>query len=96
MVEKKSVQEILTTVIDPEIMMDIWSMGLVYDIKITGKKKNDVHILMTLTTPMCPYGPMLIEEVKQKVGTIAENVEVELTFDPPWKPSDDLRMQFGV
>jgi len=82
----------LRTVIDPELGMDIWSMGLVYEIIINQK----IHIKMTLTTPLCPYGPALIEEVEQKLKPLGLPVEVELVFEPPWEPSEDMRMEWGV
>ena len=53
---------------------------------------------MTLTTPMCPYGPMLIEEIRARVRDLkgVREVEVEVTFDPPWQPSEQLRATLGV
>ncbi|HLC19867.1 MAG TPA: metal-sulfur cluster assembly factor [Candidatus Nanoarchaeia archaeon] len=95
MIDKEHVIETLKQVYDPEIQVDVWTLGLIYDIKIIEKK---VHILMTFTTPMCPYGPMLLEEIKARVkeDTDAEEVEIEVTFEPPWQPSEDLRMMLGV
>jgi len=85
----------LKQVYDPEIQVDVWTLGLIYDIKVKEKK---IHILMTFTTPMCPYGPMLLEEIKSRVkeDTDAEEVEIDVTFEPPWQPSEDLRMMLGV
>ncbi|MBI2580069.1 MAG: metal-sulfur cluster assembly factor [Candidatus Aenigmarchaeota archaeon] len=89
------VRNALKTVEDPEIHMDIITLELVYDIQV-----NDgvVYIKMTLTTPACPYGPQLLEEVKQKVRALegVKDVELELTFVPPWQPSEELRAMFGV
>lgn len=95
MVEKETIIETLKTVLDPEILMDVWSIGLVYNIAING---NIVDITMTLTSPMCPYGPQLLGEVEHKVKNIAgvENAKVNLTFEPPWEPSEDLKMQLGL
>ena len=94
MITKEQVIESLKQVYDPEIQVDVWTMGLIYDIKI---EKNEVHIIMTLTTPMCPYGPMLLEEIKARIkeDTSAE-VQIDVTFDPPWQPSEELRMMLGV
>ncbi len=92
---KEHIIETLKQVYDPEIQVDVWTMGLIYDIKIDNKK---VHIIMTLTTPMCPYGPMLLEEVKARIkeDTDAEDVQIDITFEPPWQPSEELRMMLGV
>ena len=92
---KDQIIEILKTVYDPEIQCDIWSLGLVYNIEIEGSK---VKILMTFTTPMCPYGPMLVEEIKAKVSEIngVKEVDVDVVFDPPWQPSEQLRATLGV
>ncbi|MBS3117954.1 metal-sulfur cluster assembly factor [Candidatus Woesearchaeota archaeon] len=92
---KQQVVEVLKTCLDPEIGIDIWTLELIYDIKLDGKK---VHVKMTFTSPMCPYGPVLVEEVKRKVGELdgVENVDVEVVFDPPWEPSDELKATLGI
>ncbi len=96
MTTQKQIVEILKTVDDPELDIDVWSLGLIYEITI---KKDKVDILMTFTTPMCPYGPMLMDMIKDaitsKIKSI-KNVEIEITFDPPWEPSKELRAMFGV
>jgi len=96
MVTKEDIIEVLKTVEDPELFMDVWSLGLIYEINVS---KTKVDILMTFTTPMCPYGPMLLDmiedAIKEKYSSIKE-VKVEVTFDPPWEPSDELRAMFGV
>jgi metal-sulfur cluster biosynthetic enzyme len=85
----------LRTVEDPELFLDIWFLGLIYNISINEKK---VEIEMTLTSPMCPIGPMLMEEVKQKVKALpdVEEVEVKLTFNPPWEPPEDVKAMLGL
>ena len=95
MTTKEDVIEELKKVNDPEIGIDVYTLELIYDVKLEGGK---VKILMTLTTPMCPYGPMLIEEIKAKVRDLknVEEVDVEVTFDPPWQPSEQLRATLGV
>jgi len=86
----------LKTCFDPEIQIDVWTLGLVYDINI--KKNKDVDIVMTFTTPMCPYGPVLLDDVYKKVSSIKGigKVKIDLTFDPMWKPSDELRAMLGL
>lgn len=91
--DKEKAIEILKTVNDPEIQIDVWTMGLIRKLDI---KKNRVYILMTLTTPMCPYGEILIEEIRRKLNQIFKEVDIELTFDPPWEPSEELRSMLGV
>ena len=95
MATKEDVIEELKKVNDPEIGIDVYTLELIYDVKLEGGK---VKILMTLTTPMCPYGPMLIEEIKARVRDLknVEEVDVEVTFDPPWQPSEQLRATLGV
>ena len=66
---KQQVVEVLKTCLDPEIGIDIWTLELIYDIKLDRKK---VHVKMTFTSPMCPYGPVLVEEVKRKVGELMQ------------------------
>ena len=95
MATKEDVIEVLKKVKDPEIMIDIWTLELIYDVKVENDKAS---IKMTFTTPMCPYGPQLLAEVKTKVSEIQgiKEADVEVTFDPPWKPSEELRATLGV
>ena len=92
---KEDVFGILKKINDPEIGIDVYTLELIYDVKVNDDK---VKILMTLTTPMCPYGPMLIDEIKSRVSEIKgiKEVDVEVTFDPPWQPSEQLRATLGV
>ena len=95
MVSREQVIEVLQSVEDPEIFMDIWFLGLVYDVRIAASR---VSIDMTLTTPMCPAGPAMIDEVKEKVGALegVESVDVKLVFSPPWQPSDEVKAALGL
>ncbi len=95
MVTIEDVKNTLKTVEDPELHMDIITLELIYEIRVNG---GNVHIKMTLTTPACPYGPQLMEEVKNKVRSMegVKGVELELSFVPPWQPSEELRAMFGV
>jgi len=88
--------ESLKKVFDPEINIDVWALGLIYDLKT--ETDGIVKIKMTLTTPMCPYGPALIENVKSEVKKLegVKDVEVEVVFEPPWQPSEELKMQLGM
>ena len=93
---KEQIIEVLKKVNDPELNIDVWTLGLIYNIDI--KENNDLNIKMTFTTPMCPYGPWLVEDIKKKLLEIKEanSVNVEITFNPPWQPSEELRAMLGV
>lgn len=81
---KQQVEDKLLDVMDPELNMSIVDLGLVYEVTVTGEK---VHILMTLTTLGCPLFDTIQEEIESKleqIGVQAENIEIKLTFDPPW------------
>ena len=88
MIEKKQIIEKIKTCFDPEIPIDLWNLGLIYEIKINNNSPSDVEILMTLTTPGCTMINVIAEDVKTKIGTIKNvgNVNVNVTFDPPWEP----------
>lgn len=92
---REKVVEALKKVKDPELNLDIWTLGLVYDIKIIEKQ---LKIVMTFTTIFCPYGPALVADVKNELNKIAgtKKVDVVVVFEPPWKPSEELRAMLGV
>ncbi len=77
----------LRTVYDPEIPMDIWDLGLIYEVKVADG--GQVQIRMTLTAPNCPVAGSLPAEVERKVRAVpgVKEVKLELTFDPPWDKS---------
>lgn len=81
---EKQVIDVLQTIYDPEIPVNIWELGFIYKMDIN--QNNDVHILMTLTAPNCPVAESLPMEVKTRVSMIpgVGAVDVEVTFDPPW------------
>jgi metal-sulfur cluster biosynthetic enzyme len=94
---KEDVFEALRAVEDPELGMDIVELGLLYDVEVEGPKVKVIH---TLTSMGCPVGPMIQENVDQIVRAMpdVEDVEVELTWDPPWSPekmSDDAKFILG-
>jgi metal-sulfur cluster biosynthetic enzyme len=97
MATKNDVVEALREVEDPELGMDIVELGLFYDAEIDGPK---VKVLYTLTSMGCPAGPMIQEDIDRVLRQIpgVEEVESELTFDPPWTPdkmSDDAKFILG-
>jgi|TARA_B110000008_G_scaffold87849_1_gene89891 FeS assembly SUF system protein len=90
---------VLKTVFDPEIPVDIYELGLIYDVMIN--EDRDVKILMTLTTPNCPVAESLPLDVENKVKSLEEvnEAEVEITFDPPWSQdlmSDEAKLEIGI
>ncbi|AJF61949.1 hypothetical protein QT06_C0001G1123 [archaeon GW2011_AR15] len=96
MATKEQIIEVLKKVDDPELNMDVWSLGLIYEINVD---KANVGILMTFTTPMCPYGPMLLEMIEDAIKDKHKDikkVKIDVTFDPPWEPSEELKAMFGV
>ncbi len=95
MIKKERVIEELETVMDPEIGLDIYTLGLVYDMIYTSEEV--ITIVMTYTTPLCPFGPMLQENIEAALkGLGFEKVAITLTFDPPWEPPENLREMMGV
>ena len=81
---KAKVIEVLTSIYDPEIPVNIWELGFIYKLEVSPT--NDVNILMTLTAPNCPVAESLPMEVQTRVSMIpgVGKVSVEVTFDPPW------------
>jgi metal-sulfur cluster biosynthetic enzyme len=94
---KEEVVEVLRGVEDPELGMDIVDLGLMYDVEVEG---SNVKVIHSLTSMGCPAGPMIQEGIHEAVAALpgVENVEVELTWDPPWTPekmSDDAKFILG-
>ncbi len=96
---KNQVELVIKTVYDPEIPVNIWELGLIYDIKVT--ENNEVVVLMTLTAPNCPAAEGLPKEVEEKIKMIPEvkDAKVMITFDPPWDQSmmsDAAKFELGL
>ncbi|MFK5958300.1 MAG: iron-sulfur cluster assembly protein [Lutibacter sp.] len=90
--------EVLKSIYDPEIPVDIYELGLIYDVMVS--ENNDVKILMTLTSPNCPVAETLPVEIEEKVKTLEEvkTAEVEITFDPIWTQdmmSEEAKLELG-
>ena len=90
---------VLKTIYDPEIPVDIYELGLIYDVMVN--EDNEIKILMTLTTPNCPVAESLPMEVEEKVKSMNEvkDCEVEITFDPPWTQdlmSEEAKLELGM
>ncbi len=96
---KEEVISVLRGIYDPEIPVNIHEMGLIYEVNVDENAK--VHIVMTLTSPMCPVAESLPPEVEQKVGAIdgVAAATVEITWDPPWDPemmSEAAKLELGM
>jgi len=90
--------EVIKTIYDPEIPVDIYELGLIYDVFVN--ENNEAKILMTLTSPNCPVAETLPVEVEEKVKTLEEinDAEVEITFDPTWSQdmmSEEAKLELG-
>lgn len=95
---KQEAVSMVKTCYDPEIPVNIWELGLIYDIQVNDDL--EVLVIMTLTSPFCPAAQSLPEEVKSKIQDIAgvRDVQVEVTFDPPWTQdmmSEEAKLELG-
>ena len=95
--DRDDVWEALENVIDPELGLDFVSLGLVYDVELEG---SDVHITFTLTSPGCPIGPQVTEQMKEFVSEVegVQKVLPKMVFSPPWSPermSEDAKFALG-
>ena len=95
---EQKVISVLETVYDPEIPVNIYELGMIYDVKINDNA--DVHIVMTLTSPACPVAESLPGEVRAKVKEVEEvnEVKVELVWEPPWNKdmmSEEAKLNLG-
>ena len=95
----EKIVQVLKSIYDPEIPVDIYELGLIYDVFVN--EDYDVKVLMTLTTPNCPVAETLPLEVEEKVRSLDEvkNATVEITFDPPWTQdlmSEEAKLELGM
>ena len=93
----EAVEDALANVIDPELGLDFVELGLIYGVEIEG---GDVHVTFTLTTPACPIGPQVTEQIDEFVSEVdgVDSVTSAMVFDPPWTPekmSEDAKFALG-
>ena len=98
LVTMEDVMKALKECYDPEIPVNVWDLGLIYDVAVDGDK---VHVKMTLTAPGCPMHSFISQEVKQKLQTVSgvKEATVEVVWDPPWSPdkmSPEAKAQLGM
>ena len=96
---ESQIVEAIKTIYDPEIPVNIYDLGLIYEVDVN--EQNEVRIVMTLTSPNCPVAESLPEEVVDKVRAVegVKDVELNLTFDPPWGRemlSDEALLELGL
>jgi FeS assembly SUF system protein len=94
-----NIVQVLKSIYDPEIPVNIYDLGLIYDINISDDKKAE--IVMTLTAPNCPIADQILIEVKEKVAAVEgiSDAEVKLVFDPPWDQNmmtDEAKLELGM
>ena len=99
MVTEEDILRALKSAVDMELGVDVVDLGLIYELKVNNEK--DVYVKMTLTTPMCPLANAIVADVYQKIKEVegVDNVDIELTFDPPWTPdrmSPEARKLLGI
>lgn len=92
------IREVLSSIYDPEIPVNIWDLGLIYSIDIDDE--HVAHVTMTLTAPNCPMAEDLVEEVKTRVTAVegVSECDLKLTFNPPWDRSmlsDEAKLELG-
>lgn len=95
----EKIVRVLKTIYDPEIPVDIYELGLIYDVFVN--EAYEVKVLMTLTSPNCPVAESLPLEVEEKVKSldVVKDAEVEITFDPPWTQelmSEEAKLELGL
>ena len=94
----EKVVEVIKTIYDPEIPVDIYELGLIYDVRVSDE--GDIEIDMTLTSPSCPVAETMPEEVREKVSSLDEagNVKVIMVFEPTWTKdmlSEEAKLELG-
>jgi metal-sulfur cluster biosynthetic enzyme len=100
-IAEETVLAAIRQVKDPELMVNVVDLGLVYGIEVTeADGKSNIQITMTMTSPACPFGPALVQEVKDVVGAIegVGQVGIQLVLSPPWTPdrmSEEARDELG-
>jgi metal-sulfur cluster biosynthetic enzyme len=92
---KENAVEVFKKILDPELNMDIYTLGLIY--KIDVKDNDHIDIDLTFTSPMCPFGPVILEQVTEGLKNVGfKDPQVNVVFKPVWEPSEDVKIMLGV
>ena len=103
-IKEAKVIEILKQCYDPELPVDLWNLGLIYNIQIQeayDETKSDINFVMSLTTPGCTMGDQIAQDIRNKLEALTEvnQAFVEVTFDPPWNPemiTEEAKKKLGL
>lgn len=101
-IAEESIYEALRQVHDPELMVNVVDLGLIYEVTVTDLgEKSKVDVKMSMTSPACPFAPQMVHEVKDVLGNLEEvgEVEVQVTLSPPWTPdrmTEEARDELGL
>ena len=103
-IKEAKVIEILKQCYDPELPVDLWNLGLIYNIQIQeayDETKSDINIVMSLTTPGCTMGDQIAQDIRNKLEALTEvnQAFIEVTFDPPWNPemiTEEAKKKLGL
>jgi metal-sulfur cluster biosynthetic enzyme len=102
-ISEDTIYAALRQVQDPELYINVVDLGLIYEVAVTDAgEKSDIHVKMTMTSPACPAGPQLVQDVKDVLGDLGEevgNVAVEVVMSPPWTPdrmTEEARDELGM
>jgi metal-sulfur cluster biosynthetic enzyme len=101
-IQEETVYSALKQVRDPELMINVVDLGLIYGVAVEeAAEKTNLGVMMTMTTPACPYGPQLVADVRDTLKALdgAGEVKVEVTLSPPWSPemmTEEARDELGM
>lgn len=92
-INNKEIINIFKSIKDPELGIDIWNLELIYDANVSD---NKIDIKMTFTSPMCPYGQYLLDELDRGLKNIGFEPSIEVVFNPLWEPSENVKEILGI
>jgi metal-sulfur cluster biosynthetic enzyme len=96
MVTRSEIDEVLRTTYDPDLDIDLKTLGLIYGVKF-DETAQDLSVTMTFTTPLCPCGGEMVAELERRFRELGlEKLKIDVVFDPPWQPPPGLREMLGV
>jgi len=92
---EEKVMEVFKVVEDPELKIDIWTLGLIYG--HTLDPEGNLNVKMTFTSPGCPYGPMLLSDIEETMLAVGiKSVKFDIVYEPVWQPSDEIKEMLGL